>query len=829
MARNVLRMKYHPALKKVEFHAYQDGHEFDNYEGSSLHNNYESRPFVLQQEGNAFFDTIRSLFNGAGAVDLEVTATKTDYEDLEQMVEFYNRKLVHDKSNFRLNMTLKAMLPEMDKIYDKVREYGEEAIAILQQHCADFHTTLSDNKNVQESINFFSQNAEEEINNIRSKIKHMDDNTVNLCFVGIYSAGKSSLINAILGYRILPEDIDPKTAHSFYIRSPQNGENVHIDFGVNNNRATLTWSEECGTFIFSKFPAQNQTIGAINTELEMWKTNLQHEQAYHILDYLNGSDSVSPVIDIAFPVPLDRKNLHFKILDTPGTDSNNRLHGNVLREALKKQENSILVFVAPGNHATEGKGNRDLLDLLQNDGKAIDIDRSLFVLNYADALDSISRNKLKNSQIKATDERFKDTKEEKTKGTFEIDLTTKKLFFTSAKAAYIARAVQSDIATKEERKKFTSLYSDIVDEEFGCYYQDNHCATSECATEKMLKRCQAALKNAEGDQHQELYVCSGLFALEDEIVRYGEKYASAVRVHAIIDSVNKALAIMSGRAEFLEKGIHGARDNIEYEIEKIRRALNSAIEDQTEMFCISDKEKLSDEAMKTLHIDPNTFSAEVIMPVIEYIDNSNGIRGFFLHKVKFSETQRDEIASMVATTLQSFENEYIKCREDQILDIQAKFCHNIEMIIHQNGEISPEIREFICKVSPPALKKAAVKPVKDMYDALRESKSFLFFTREYLNMDNFKAELSGYLREIQEKTLNEYKTEYAYALNTYLKGIAYSYMANLESCSVTLHAQIESMQSMNELMQKINETAKDLETCNQHLICIIDGSVDGET
>ena len=98
------------------------------------------------------------------------------------MVEFYNRKLAHDNSNFRLNMTLKAVLPEMDKIYDKVREYGEEAIAILQQHCADFHTICSDNETVQEIIELFSEDVQEEIDNIRDKIKKMDDNTVNLCF-----------------------------------------------------------------------------------------------------------------------------------------------------------------------------------------------------------------------------------------------------------------------------------------------------------------------------------------------------------------------------------------------------------------------------------------------------------------------------------------------------------------------------------------------------------------------------------------------------------------------------------------------------------------------
>ena len=512
MARNVLKMKYHPALKKVEFHAYQDGHEFDNYEGSSLHNNYESRPFVLQQEGNAFFDTIRSLFNGAGAVDLEITTTKTDYEDLEQMVEFYNRKLAHDNSNFRLNMTLKAVLPEMDKIYDKVREYGEEAIAILQQHCADFHTICSDNETVQEIIELFSEDVQEEIDNIRDKIKKMDDNTVNLCFAGLYSAGKSTLINTILGYRILPEAIDPMTARSIYIRSPRDNEGIHIDFSVKNNSATLVWSEKSGTFSFSKSPAQNQIIKKINDKLEESKTKPQHEQMYDVLMCLNDPESidVDPVIHVTFPIPLDRRNVSFEILDTPGTNSNTMLHSRILEKALKNQESSILVFVAPANQATEGKGNQDLLKLLQNEGNSIDIDRSLFVLNYADCTDTKAREKLRCSTIRARDEQRNKN--------FDINLTTKKVFFTSAKFAYIAKAIKAGIATEEQECNFESDCKKATSK-FGHYYRDNHCATSECATERMLKRCEAALKHAEGDQCQELYICSGLFALEDEIIR----------------------------------------------------------------------------------------------------------------------------------------------------------------------------------------------------------------------------------------------------------------------------------------------------------------------
>ena len=57
--------------------------------------------------------------------------------------------------------------------------------------------------------------------NIKEKIESMGNNKVSLCFTGVYSAGKSALINAILGYKILPEKITSETAKMFQSQHQQ--------------------------------------------------------------------------------------------------------------------------------------------------------------------------------------------------------------------------------------------------------------------------------------------------------------------------------------------------------------------------------------------------------------------------------------------------------------------------------------------------------------------------------------------------------------------------------------------------------------------------------
>ena len=817
MAHNVLKMKYHPAKKMVEFEALQDGQHFTNYTTSSLYHNYENSPFVLQQHGNTFFETIRTFFNGASSVNLEVTTTRTDYEDLEQMVEFYKRELTHRKINFQINVSLKALLPEMDKVHDNVREYGKDAIGILKRHQMDFHTISSDNKAVQESIAIFSKNLQEEINNIQDKLNRMDDNNVNLCFAGIYSAGKSSLINAILGCRILPESAEPTTARSFRIRSPKCNESIHIGFYSENTHMMLAWDGTATGFSFLKSLADNASARAINELLEKYKQESQHVQIYQVLNYLNADKNVEPVIDVVFPVPLDTENVHFTILDTPGTDSNTLQHGSVLREALKEQESSILIFVAPANHAFDGQGNQDLLDLLENDGKAIDLDRSLFVVNYADCVDSKAREILKNGQIKAKDAQSEDD--------FQIDLATKKLFFTSAKAAYIAKAAQRGIATEEELFDLDTLYKKAIHDKFGCYYRDNHCATSDYATNRMMSRCQEALKKAEGDQYQELVICAGLFALEDEIVRYGEKYASAVRAHAIIDSVDQALTKVSGKAASLSASTNKSLEQIEAEISRIRSGFTAVIEGQQKKFSLTDKEKLSDDTLQKLHLLSEQFASEVIKPSKSKVEAKMG----FFQKVTFSEKQKNDIAQLISEKLAGFEKKYTDGRQSVLSEIASAFTQNVRNEIQHNGGISQAAADYICRIDPPRLPPVEVQKVKTIYDNLRDSDGFWIFKREYLKKNDFLAKLNDFFRETSERTLKSYKNEFRIVLNKLLEETATAYMINLDEYSVLLHAKMIDKQSTEELMRKVDAAANDLRECKHKLDEIIWEAREDET
>ena len=338
MSSQKLKMTYHPAKKEVLFERFgAEGTPVTIRSDSKLYKYMNKKgQFILQDHGDAFFEDIAKAFDGESSVDMEVVTTKSDFGDFEQMVEYYN-----EGHSVKINATLLAELPDMNTTYTKVKEHGEKAIAILKKHREDFHTIQTDTPAVKESIDSFSQEVYKASALIREKIDCMGDNNINLCFAGVYSTGKSTLINAILGYRILPEAIHSETARMFEIKSPQKGEPVKIIFEIEGFFSELIWNEKTNVFEFGAAPTENMVREDIQKVINSVSHELQHVQVFEILKKLNCLKDVGSVIKIRFPIPLDTPSIQFTIYDTPGADSNYLEHQEVLKDALAEQTHSI--------------------------------------------------------------------------------------------------------------------------------------------------------------------------------------------------------------------------------------------------------------------------------------------------------------------------------------------------------------------------------------------------------------------------------------------------------------------------------------------------------
>lgn len=816
MNKQVLQMKYHPAKKEVEFHRFQNGKEVAIRNDSRLmiYMN-EKGKFVLQDHGNTFFDDIASAFDGLKSVDMQIITTKLDYEDFEQMVEFYNQ----EPGGCKINATLLAELPNMAQTFTKVKNYGEDAIEILYSHRKKLFEIPLENENVKKSAENFVKQIDEEIGNIKDKITSLSDNRVSLCFTGVYSAGKSALINAILGYRILPEDITSETAKMFVISSPKDNEPVKIKFDICGVLTELEWDESTGSFDFAKGPSESAVRTSIQKVLNKVKFEgkKQFEQIKIILNDLNARDEISPEIDVTFHVPLDNRNVQFTIYDTPGTDSNYQAHRQVLKDALEEQRQSILIFVAKPD-GLEGSGNNVLLNYLKaaevkSSKTSIDIGRSLFVVNKADGQMDTARIKLQTEEIKNQDD-----------DSFSIKLADKKLFFTSALYAYAAKAVQNGIASEPEKGLFEAGKYTLALEAnpMGYCFRQDRCATSEFTTGKMIDRCEEALKEARDkkDESAVLSICSGLYALESEIIQYGEKYASAVKAFAIIDSVDKALTKLSNRANSLKESNQEDISTIQASIDALRNTIHGAIETEYNNRTIPANTALPEAMRKKLKIDSTTLKNTVIGHTKTKIDKQ--LKGWFfgLGKVKVKERDKGKIKDIIEDVLEDFTNNFLEQRRGELENQRNHFMEAIKKAIIENGSISASAKKYFVDIPAPEVsdpKKS--KDVKDIYDSHKRTGNF--FMKEYLDKDGFIKDVELELTKTAGEMSDDYSKDYINSLETILMQIKSEFEQNLAQYSVNIQAMIGNKDAMMKLGNRISDAAHALVECQNHLNAII--------
>lgn len=846
-SKKVLLMKYHPAKKEVAFSRKISGKEI-KIEGNSrsILTKYINAKglFVLQDQGSQFFQDILESFDGEKVVNLDVTMTKNDYEDFVQMVDFFN-----SKSEAKINVNLLAELPDMEATYEVVKNHGLKSIDILKKNMGSFSDIVSDNENVHDCIELYDKEINQAIKGIKDKIDKLEKNSVNICFSGPYSSGKSLLIDSLIGYGILPTDIRPETAAMFMISSPKEGENVRINFNIMDSEKSfseLIWNEQEKIFAFSTGPLESETRKSIQETLYSCKDKAQYEQMHDILSALNSNMYVERVIKVFFPIAIDNERIKFTIYDTPGTDSGVAAHRNILKDALSEQTNSILVFVTYPN-GLSGGGNKALLEYLseienKENRTTIDLGRSLFVINYADNLnekeqfDAIVNGKITNK----TDVDNLETKdEEDKKKIITIKLSDKKVFFTSAKFAYLSVAKKNGIISKSD-EKFLKLHEQaILDEEFGQYFRHDKCASSEYATQLLINKCIQAMEAPKNDLAREIWVASGLFALQNEIQEYGEKFSSAVKAFAIIDGVDKALAKLARNAQSIERQNYADIEAVDIEINAMKEAIESGIANAKKSKVISKYEALPSNVISTLRLDAASITQYVQNPIDEYVNYL--IMGKFQRakknildvfdktydptNVPWDSNKEIEIKQMIRDTLSDY-TEYFKTERKKLLEKHRdEFVNDVRRSISNNGEISEEAKSYILSIETPEVEEYS-DPYEFgvLYNQMKITKEIpLPFKIELdtLRRKDFIQEMNKKLRVITGKLADNYAENYRNSLNDLINKVEIEFSQNMEKYSLSLKAKLEDKEAMEELRQKIINAAQELKKCQDELDSVI--------
>lgn len=588
-----LMIMYHPVKKEIRFLAKVKGEFLDipyNICPKLLPYSPEHGEFLLQNQGDKFFDDIWEQFLNE-KISLVFKGTRIDYEDFQDKIAEYNKAC--GEQRFVIDSFIE--LPSVSEIYQCISDFCDDTLSI-------FETELKDS----EILRTFQTRKHE----FDKKRAQLNANDVNICLVGTYSSGKSTFINTLIGRRILPESINSETAKMFRIHSnPKPSVSFKINTwkeGAAPMQVTIEWDDNTNQFTFycsgecelTKQKIQNEINSALVFHLQ------QHEQLCQILKTLNDipnaptkeyPEYIDGIIDVCYPIPLD-PNINFTFYDTPGTDSNSNEHLLVLQNALQQQSNSILIILYEPTKM-EGTGNSILYKLIRSSKENkntvhIDLTRSLHVINQADTRSLEDLNNLKNKKVgvslRETDKIYNEEEE-------YIDLTNERLFFVSSKAAYISKAITGNVDTEDERlwlgnhrneinntptidPLFTK--SDKTQIETGMYFKLDKMANANNETKQLIDSCVNELKKCDiqADTALEpilrrIYINSGMYAIEREIVKYAQKYALAVKAKGLYDSISSVVDFIRDDYAAIETQARLSKEEISQNIEVMKTTM----------------------------------------------------------------------------------------------------------------------------------------------------------------------------------------------------------------------------------------------------------------
>jgi len=812
MKNGKIELRYHPALKEMHFRRWTSvgWADIDLSRSNHLHKyvlSKEKNGIILQNLGSEFFDDIKKSMDGYNEIIIDFQGTQLDYGDFKNMIDYNNKK----NNNITFSIGGFTELNDMESLYQDIVLFSKETIIALENTSKD-NDVLTDTK--KELI--------ERIEEIKDKKKKLDNNTINLCFVGAYSTGKSTLINAILGYEILPEALESVTAKMFKIISVDNFVNSDISFEIISNnsfwKVNIEWNDkEKSFFIRSDIQGSNIRkliqecinnyctqpmhiqLKQILTIVNKQSNSPNHDDSGNLLDYING------IIEIKYPIPLCINDINFTIYDTPGTDSNNIDHLSILTKALEEQTNSILIFIN-NPKKLEGTGNSMLMHLLKNIEKnasksTIDVERSLFVINASDEIMKGIEgfNDVKKGEIKLLQN---NTKEKDKNGDdnnyISIPLSDKRLFFISARAAYVARATKNKIATKaDENDKRKLEYSLLVDENAG-YFKYNNMALSKYNTEKLIKDAEKKvneIKNTTNNIDDLFVLNSGLYSLENEIKNYGKKFAMAVKAKSIIDAIQYVVDTFDKKIKALDKAKKQEKEELEKTIKELRENLINKINEAKEIFDekinLDLKNELTSKLIYKLELGENDRKR-----FINEIDKIYKDIWWLGLTDKFILERNEDVLNRINNCFKEKFNQFNKKSNDLIEEEKNDYDQNIKTLI-DNCNIDDEAKETLKNIPDIDVgDDIKIEELVHIEDHLARHWYTLFLLK--LDVKKYKENIEREAMTIFDSARLEYITDFKKRLCNKIEEITELFLKNIDRYS----GELEILNNNKELVEK---------------------------
>lgn len=489
--------------------------------------------------------------------------------------------------------------------------------------CSDLEIELKNNKNEKEHYELEHIKAKEysnkiaEIDNLFGKIqkipreelqsqelkKLFEETKNNLVEVNIFaqmSAGKSTLVNALLGKELLPSRNGACTAIISKIQDIDN-ENFSAEVKDKDGNVMKIYSE---------------------LKLEDMKNINEDKEVSEV--YIKG--------DIPF---LKAEDMSLVLVDTPGPDNaHDKKHAKITEKSLEKDSKMLVLFIMDANNLgndTQIKIFEKIAESMKSEGKQ-SRERFIFIVNKADFYSDPSKydeNFIKEGVINSVKKMLE-----------KHEIKDPNIILVSADKALKIK----NRSSLTEREELVDIALDFDERHMHLEKYVNLSKTAENTLNEELKNA----KEKE-DIYEEALVHTGIRTLEEFIQTYLIKYSRPAKIKNLVDTF-KAKIELSKIIEEMKQKITEDEAKLEEYQEKIRKLQEDGkIEDINKEY----KEKIEkidivSAAKKELNIETRKLTDKFNESI-----NSSG----WVEEIESSmeETIREKLAKLIEQTTKDFE------------------------------------------------------------------------------------------------------------------------------------------------------------------------------
>lgn len=324
---------------------------------------------------------------------------------------------------------------------------------------------------------------------IISAFQHAKSSDFEVCVVATMSAGKSTLINSMLGTKLMPSKQEACTAIITRIKDAREGES--------------NWQAE----VYDKNGRMIETYEALD---------------YQAMERLN-SDSKVSLIKMNGDIPfVTADDISLVLIDTPGpNNSRDPEHKKIQSEFLGKSSKSLVLYIMEGTFGSDDDNAllQRVADSMKVGGKQSK-DRFIFVINKMDD------RKKEDGDPKQTLERIRVYLK-------KHGITNPNLFPAAALPALNIRLIANGVDVDEDTVDETEWKVRKLNRNESMHYENYASLPSSIRgnINQQLSEAQSA-----EDANAEALIHTGIVSVEAAIRQYVQKYAKTSKIKNIVDT-----------------------------------------------------------------------------------------------------------------------------------------------------------------------------------------------------------------------------------------------------------------------------------------------------